>query len=68
MQHRQKVSSRKAEPNDCGDDEEIYVEQPHGFEVTGVNGKKGKYVCKLKKGLYGRDHSSGPRGKPEPLG
>ena len=40
-----------------GDDEEIYVEQPHGFEVTEVNGKKGKYVCKLKKGLYGLKQS-----------
>ena len=38
-------------------DEEIYVAQPHGFEKTEVNGKRGKYVCKLKKGLYGLKQS-----------
>ena len=35
------------------EEEQIYVEQPHGFEVNEVNGVRGKYVCKLKKGLYG---------------
>ena len=38
-------------------DEEIYVAQPHGFEKTEVNGKRGKYVCKLEKGLYGLKQS-----------
>jgi len=30
-------------------DEEIYMQQPRGYEVKG----KDKLVCKLKKGLYG---------------
>jgi len=30
-------------------EEEIYMEQPQGFEVTG----KEKLVCRLKKSLYG---------------
>ena len=28
------------------EEEQIYVEQPHGFEVNEVNGVRGKYVCK----------------------
>ena len=32
-------------------DEDLYVEQPHGYEQTGPNGEP--LVCKLKKGLYG---------------
>ena len=39
------------------EEEQIYVEQPHGFEVNEVNGVRGKYVCKLKKGLYGLKQS-----------
>jgi hypothetical protein len=29
-------------------DEEVYIEQPHGFDVNG----KESHVCKLKKALY----------------
>jgi hypothetical protein len=29
--------------------EEVYIEQPHGFEVHG----RESHVCKLKKALYG---------------
>ncbi len=32
-------------------DEDLWVEQPHGYEQTGPNGEP--LVCKLKKGLYG---------------
>lgn len=34
-------------------DEEVYIEQPLGFEVKG----KGDYVCRLKKALYGLKQS-----------
>jgi len=38
----------------CGDlEEEIYMSQPHGFEVVG----KENWVCKLKKSLYGLKQS-----------
>ena len=30
-------------------EEEVYIEQPQGFEVHG----KGSHVCRLKKALYG---------------
>ena len=42
-------------------DEEIYMEQPEGFEVKG----KENYVCKLKKSLYGLKQA--PRGWYERL-
>lgn len=36
-------------------DEEIYLEQPEGFEVTSKTNEK--LVCKLKKSLYGLKQS-----------
>ena len=47
-------------------DEEIYGAQPHGFEKTEVNGKRGKCVCKLEKGLYGLKQSPPIKEVPDP--